>query len=241
MLRTNVPAALRALRKRRRWRQHDLGVRAGLSRDPVSRLERGRLAGVTIGSLDALATAVGATLVVDLRWQGADLDRLIDRQHAALQETVARRLTRSGWMVRAEVSFNHYGDRGSCDLVAWHPREAIVLIVEVKSRLGNIQETLHRLDTKARLGHILAQQLGWPRPSSVARALVLREHGVTRRQLQRHASLFASYAIRGRSAVGWLQRPVAGHAALLWLQGSPDSAALRTVRGQRGQSSSRAG
>ena len=128
---------------------------------------------MTIGSLDALAGALGATLVVDLRWRGADLDRLIDRLHAEVQEAAASRLTRAGWLVRAEVTFNHYGDRGACDLVALHPATGVLAVVEVKSRLGNVQGTLHRLDTKARLGGLLAQQLGWPRPTSVARALVL--------------------------------------------------------------------
>jgi hypothetical protein len=178
---------------------------------------------MTVGSLDAIATALGATLVVDLRWQGANLDRLVDREHAALQEVVARRLTRSGWMVRAEVSFNHYGDRGSCDLLAWFPSTGTLLVVEVKSRLGNIQETLHRLDTKARLGGVLAQQLAWPRPAGVTRALVLAEHSTNRRQLERHAALFSSFSVRGRAAIAWIGSPSAGPVALLWLQASSDS------------------
>jgi transcriptional regulator with XRE-family HTH domain len=113
-MRTNVPLAVRALRRRRRWRQHDLGARAGLSRDVVSRAERGRLDGITLGSLSHLAAALDAALVVELRWQGADLDRLVDRAHAALEESAARRLTTAGWNVRAEVSFNYYGERGRC-------------------------------------------------------------------------------------------------------------------------------
>jgi hypothetical protein len=75
-------------------------------------------------------------------------------------------------MVQPEVSFNHYGDRGSCDLVALHPGAQALLVVEVKSRLGDVQDTLRRLDTKARLGPMLAEQLGWPRPQLVGRALV---------------------------------------------------------------------
>lgn len=237
-MRTNVPAAVRVLRTRRRWRQDELGSRAGLSRDPVSRLERGRLNGVTVGSLDAIANALGATLVVDLRWQGADLDRLIDREHAALQESVARRLARTGWMVKAEVSFNHYGDRGSCDLVAWFPSTGTLLVVEVKSHLGNIQETLHRLDTKTRLGGVLAQQLAWPRPAGVARALVLAEHSTNRRQLERHAALFSSFSVRGRAAIAWLGSPSAGPVGLLWLQAWSDSSegragGVRTAKSHR--------
>lgn len=80
---SNVPTAMRALRARRRWRQADLGARARLSRDVVSRIETHHLEGVTVGSLQRLARALDATLVIDLRWRGADLDRLVDRAHAS--------------------------------------------------------------------------------------------------------------------------------------------------------------
>ena len=143
---TTLPAAFRALRRRRRWRQVDLGDRAGLSRDVVSRAERGELGGITLQSLTRLAAALGGTLAVDLRWQGADLDRLIDRDHAQLQDLCAQRLEVLGWLVRSEVTFNHFGDRGSCDLVAWHGASRTLLIVEAKTRIGNLQETLHRSD-----------------------------------------------------------------------------------------------
>ncbi len=83
-MRTNVPIAMRRLRVRHRWRQEDLGRRAGLSRDAVSRAERGALEGITVGSLSRLVEVLDATLVVEIRWQGADLDRLIDREHANL-------------------------------------------------------------------------------------------------------------------------------------------------------------
>jgi transcriptional regulator with XRE-family HTH domain len=221
------------LRQRRAWRQADLGRRASLSRDPVSRAERGQLDGITVGSLDRLAEALGATLVVDVRWRGGELDRLIDRAHAAVQEATARRLTAAGWMVRAEVSFNHYGDRGSCDLIAWHPATATVLVVEVKVRIGNLQETLHRLDTKARLGHLLATQLGWPPPTAVVRALVLADARTNRRIVDRHGALFRSLSVRGRPALRWIHHPVPAPSGLLWFQAESDAGASRTRRTDR--------
>jgi len=187
---------------------------------------------MTIGSLDALAGALGATLVVDLRWRGADLDRLIDRLHAEVQEA-ASRLTRAGWLVRAEVTFNHYGDRGACDLVALHPATGVLAVVEVKSRLGNVQEMLHRLDTKARLGGLLAQQLGWPRPTSLARALVLAESRSTRRVLARHPALFAAFPLRGRPATRWLRRPAAGRLGIVWFEVASDAADSRVTEDRR--------
>jgi transcriptional regulator with XRE-family HTH domain len=206
-MRTNVSTAMRALRQRRGWRQDDLGARAGLTRDIVSRVERARLGGVTLWSLERLSAALDAQLVVELRWQGALIERLVDRRHAALQETTARRLAAAGWLTQAEVTFNYYGDRGSCDLVAWHPASRIMLIVEVKSALGNVQETLHRLDTKVRLGSVIAGQLGWPAPIAVGGALVIAKTRAARQVVGTHASIFAAYSVRGWAARRWLASP----------------------------------
>lgn len=232
-MRTNVPIAMRRLRIRRRWRQDDLGRRAGLSRDTVSRAESGALDGLTIGSLSRLVDALDATLAVEIRWQGADLDRLIDLDHAHLQEAAARRLASHGWMVQAEVSFNHYGDRGSCDLVAWHAATRTFLVVEVKSRIGNLQELLHRLDVKARLAGVLVQELGWPLPLAVVRALVAGEDRNSRRAVEDHAALFNAFGLRGRVAMRWLRAPSAAVSGLLWFEKPSNAHASRTIRAER--------
>ena len=228
-MRSNLPGALRALRYRRGWRQADLGRRSGLSRDVVSRVERGVLHGITLGSLSRLADALDASLVVEVRWHCAELDRLIDRTHAALGNAAAERLARAGWITRAEVSFNHYGDRGRCDLVAWHPRTRTLLMVEVKSRIGDLQDTLGRLDTKARLGSVIAGQLGLGEPARVVPAFVLGEGGANRRVVLRHEALFRPYGVRGRAAQAWLRAPVGATTGLLWFESS-DSDKVHTTR-----------
>ncbi len=204
-----------------------------MSRDVVSRSERGRLDGVTIGALDRLTSALGATLVVEIRWQGAGLDRLVDAVHARLQDAAARRLAATGWIARAEVSFNHYGDRGSCDLLAYHPERGVLLVVEVKSRIGNVQDTLHRLDVKARLGGLLAEQLGWPRPHAIARALVLPDERTPRRVIRAHSAVFNGFGLRGRDASAWLKRPIAARAGLIWFEKPASADRRRTMPGER--------
>jgi transcriptional regulator with XRE-family HTH domain len=228
-MRTNVPQALRAMRRRRGWRQADLGARAGLTRDVVSRLERDEMRGVTLGSLARVGEALGATVVVELRWRGADLDQLIDRAHAALVTAAATRLEQSGWSVRAEVSFNHFGDRGRCDLVAWHPASRTLLVVEAKTRLGNLQETLGRLDVKRRLGLSIGAQVGWDGGGHAVAALVLAEGGANRRVLHAHGPAFRQFDARGRAAFAWLRRPTAPANGLLWFE-SPGSDQGRTPR-----------
>lgn len=227
-MRTNVPMAVRALRHAREWRQSDLGERARLSRDTVSRAELGELGGLTVGTLERLAAALGATLIVELRWQGADLDRVMDRAHAVLQDSVVSRLRSAGWVTHVEVSFNHYGDRGRCDVVGWHPRTGTVLIVEVKSRLANLQETLGHLDIKRRLGRAIAQQLGCPQPRAIATALVVGDARTARRTVERHSALFEAFAVRGRSALAWVREPTGADLRLLWFESLPNSGDRRT-------------
>ncbi len=230
-MRTNVPDALRVLRRDRGWRQADLGRRADLSRDTVSRAERGAVDGLTLGALARLADALDASLVVELRWRGAELDRLIDRAHAAIVNAAAVRLATAGWVTRPEVSFNHYGDRGRCDLLAWHPSSEFLLVVEVKSRVGDVQEMLGRLDVKVRLGPILAAQCGWSAPARVLPALVFGDDRATRAVLERHRATFTSFGLRGRAALAWLRSPSHG-TGLVWFEAA-DSDHARVRARQR--------
>lgn len=70
MLRSNLSRAVRHLRRRRGWRQRDLADRAGTSRHVVSRVERGLIRRVSLGRIDALAEALGASVDLTIRWQG---------------------------------------------------------------------------------------------------------------------------------------------------------------------------
>lgn len=230
---TNASRAVRALRLRKGWTQSTLGRRAGVSRQVVSRIERGDVAGVTIGVLDRVATALAASVTVQCRWRGAELDRLIDAAHAALQQDAAALLIGCGWEVRAEVSFNHFGDRGRVDLLALDPSRRVLLVVEVKSALGDLQETLGRLDVKARLGRQIAAEVGWDQVGRVVPALVLADSKVARRAVVEHPALFARYGVRGRRAVAWLralsERAPSG---LLWFANRPNSRGVGIQHGK---------
>lgn len=231
---TNVQRAVRFLRLRRGWPQRVLGDRAGVSRELVSRVERGDLAGVTVGSIDRVATAIGASVHLQVRWQGEQLDRLLDAAHAAIQQAVAQFLTMLGWTVRVEVSFNHYGDRGRVDVLAFHPTLRVLLVVEIKSALGDLQETVGRLDVKVRVGPVIARDLGWDGVVAIIPALVIGDSRLARRTIVSHAALFERYRLRGRAAVAWLRRPVAPMpSGLLWFANGPDSHQATISRGRR--------
>lgn len=200
----------------------------------ISRAERGDLSGMTLGGIDRIAAALGASVHLQIRWQGEQLDRLIDAAHAGIQDAVANWLAAVGWSVRVEPSFNHFGDRGRVDVAAYHPRLRVLLIVEIKTALGDLQETLGRLDIKVRLGPMIARELGWTAVDAVIPALVIGDSRVARRAVATHAALFARYNLRGRGALAWLRRP---HdpipAGLLWFASRPNSHQALIRRNQR--------
>lgn len=230
---TNAHRAVRALRLQRGWSQSALGGRAGVSRQVVSRVERGDAAGLTLSGLDRIAGALGASVHLQVRWRGEELDRLMDAYHAALQQAVAAQLLGEGWQVRVEVSFNHYGDRGRVDVMALH-QERLLLVVEVKSALGDVQETLGRLDVKTRLGRHIAADLGWDQVAGVVPVLVIGDAKPARRTVAGHAALFARYDLRGRAAWAWLRRPTGPMpTGLLWFAKRPNSHGVVVRRGQR--------
>ena len=141
----------RALRIRQERRQEDVSARAGVSRSLVATIDRGELDGVTVGSLLKAAAALGADVDLYLRWRGERLDRLVDEAHAGLVDTFVALLRGLGWIVEVEVSFSLWGERGSIDIIAFHPFFGALLVVEIKSVIADSQATLHGLDRKARL------------------------------------------------------------------------------------------
>ena len=163
---------VRALRRARAWRQVDLAERAHVSHALVSRVETGQAGGIPCRSLERVTTALGARLEVRVGWNGEELDRLLDERHAELVERMVRSLLGHGWLVAPEVSFNIRGERGSIDLLGFHPSAGAVLAGEVKSVVPDVQATLMVQDRKGRLAMTLAHERGW-RATSVTRLLVV--------------------------------------------------------------------
>lgn len=197
---------LRALRHRRRLTQAQLADRLGWSRSKVSRIERGRLAGVTYDDLERLAAALDARLGLDLAWRGAGLDRLIDERHAALVDGTVQWLTGAGWTVAVEASFSEFGERGSIDVFACHPAGAL-LVVEVKASIGDVNQTLIGIDRKVRLAPRIARGRGWA-GGSVGAILVVAATTTARRRVARHdASFRAALPSAALECRRWIRAP----------------------------------
>jgi hypothetical protein len=170
-------------------------------------IDRGELDGVTVGSLVKVAAALAADVDLYLRWRGERLDRLVDEAHAALVDTFVRLLQGLGWIVEVEVSFSIWGERGSIDILAFHPLFGALLIVEIKSVIAASQATLHGLDRKARLARHVIQGRGWD-VRHVSRLLVIGATATSRRRVARLAATYdAALPERGAVTRRWLRRP----------------------------------
>jgi transcriptional regulator with XRE-family HTH domain len=233
---------VRALRRRRGWRQEDCAVRARVHRSTWSNIERGRVGQMTVATLRQCLAVVDVTLVLLPGGDRAGFDRLLDEDHARLEAVWTRRFQLAGWQVWAERSFNHFGERGRVDLLCWHPATRTLAVVEIKTDLADSQQLLGVLDTKVRLGPVLAKELGLPAPGRVMPVLIFKESMTTRRRLGRLAPLFARFDLRGQAAMSWLQHPAAaglGSGVLLFTDANADRVrelSPRRVRPPRGNS-----
>ena len=209
-------AAVRAARLRRAWRQVDLAKRAGVSQTVVSRIERGRIPEMTLGTLRQVAAALEFRLELLPRGQGAELDRLLSARHSALHESIARALARDfpDWVMASEVSFSIWGERGVIDLLLWHPEQRALLIIEFKTALVDVGELLATMDRRRRLAANIVEQRGW-RPRIVSTWVILAASRTNARRIAEHRTVLrTAFPAGAREIRRWLREPVGSVAAL---------------------------
>ncbi len=217
--------SVRALRRRRRWRQQDLADAAGASRSVISRIELGHGDRITVRVLTRVGSALGARVRWSLDWNGEAMDRLLDEDHARLVERIVGWLERHGWVVAVEVSFSVFGERGSVDLLALHEPTGCLVVVEAKTVVPDLQAMLTSLDRKARLGARIALDRGW-RASSVSRLLVIAEGRTARRRVAAAEATFRrAFPERTPDVRAFVRAPDAGRtiAGLVFLTGAPQT------------------
>jgi hypothetical protein len=165
--------------------------------------------------LERILAALEARLVSYVDWRGGELDRLLDADHALLQERWALRKARSTrWQSAQEVTYNHFGDRGSIDDLAFHPATGTLLVSELKTGVYDAGGMLMKLDEKVRIAADAARRFGW-RPTRVVPCLVIAEATTNRRRVADHRALLARFDCRGRDALAWLREPDHGVGGLL--------------------------
>jgi hypothetical protein len=143
------------------------------------------------------------------------------------------------WVAEPEVSFSIYGERGIIDVLAWHPTRRILLVIELKTEIVDVNELLGTLDRKRRLAWTVARERGWD-PESVSCWVVVAEGRTNRRHVAAHAAVLrAKLPTDGRRMRSWLRSPSGTVSALSFLPdvgGAPTrlrmAATQRVARGR---------
>jgi transcriptional regulator with XRE-family HTH domain len=218
-----VGALFRALRIRRGWRQQDLAARAKVSRSAISRIERGHLGRASLDTLRSVARALDATIDLVVRWQGADVDRVLNAGHARLHEEIARLLVSlAGWEHAPEVSFSIYGERGVIDILAFHAPSRSLLVVELKTEVASIEDLLTVMSRRRRLAAQIAAERGWY-ALTVNTWVVVRASEANERRIRRFAvTLRAAFPADGHAIRRWLRHPAGAIDALSQWANAPD-------------------
>ncbi|MEO6351024.1 MAG: helix-turn-helix transcriptional regulator, partial [Candidatus Limnocylindrales bacterium] len=142
-----VGSIVRAIRHKRDWRQQDLAAAAGVSDTLISLVERGHCDAIPLRTLRRILAALDVRLELLPRWRGGDLDRLLNAGHSAMHESIAKFFAGlPGWVAIPEVSFAIYGERGVIDILAWFPARRILLVIELKTEIVDVQAAIEITD-----------------------------------------------------------------------------------------------
>ena len=94
-------------------------------------------------------------------------------------------------------------------MLAWHPTARVVLVVEVKTVVPDIQAMLLALDRKTRLAREIATGRGWE-PLGVGKLLVVVESRTARRRVAALAVTFETeFPHRVVEVRRWIRQPSA--------------------------------
>ncbi len=232
MNRVRLGTQLRAIRLQRCLRQTDVARLARTSATTISRAERGEC--VAMPTLERVAAALGAEIDLSVRWHGGDLQRAVNRAHAALAEQVVSWMaSRPGWRAIAEVSFSIWGERGIVDVLGLHEATRHVAIVELKTSLPDLNEHLVSLDRKARLARQIARDHGFE-AELVSVWLIVADSRTNRRRVSEQRALITSkLPADGRALRAWLARPQETIRGVAFWPDNRDVAARREVTGRK--------
>jgi hypothetical protein len=181
-------------------------------------IEAGRLDGVRFGDIRRYAKALGARFDGFVLWQGAELDRMLNRGHARLHEAMATWLATLGdWLVLPEVSFAYGRDRGVIDIAAWRAVSRTLLLIELKTRIVDVNDLMTTMDIRRRVAGRIAGERGW-HPTAVGLWVVVAPARTNARILSEYATVLrAKFPGDGRTMRRWLADPSWDVAALSFM------------------------
>ena len=104
-----VGRLIAAVRRHLGLRQIDVARAAGVDQKIVSLLENGHLERVSVERFRRVCAVLEIDPVLELRWRGGQVDRLIDRDHARIVDGVVAELARLGWEAVPEYTLHRCG------------------------------------------------------------------------------------------------------------------------------------
>jgi len=232
-IRVTFARLCRETRTRRRLTQQQLADIVGVSRGHIANLEGG-LANPPLALVERIANALEIEIELVVR---APLiignGRQRDLVHARCSAYSDRRLRGSGWLTAREVEIVHGRSHGWIDMLAFDPKTATLLVVEIKTRLDDLGAVERQLGWYERSAFEVAIRLGWRPRRVVSWLLVLASDEVedvlrTNRELMGRA-----FPVRARAMTRLLEGggglPISGRGVALidpaskrqaWLLGS---------------------
>jgi transcriptional regulator with XRE-family HTH domain len=213
-----VGRVFRAVRVRLRERQQDVADDSGVSRQVISRIECGQLEDVSPTALRKVADRLQIRLDTTARWRGGELDRLLNRRHAAVHESALALIAGyPGWQTVSELSFNVWGERGVIDIAAWNPERRALALDELKSEFVDPGELVRTMDTRRRLATEIARERGWD-PVVIGMWVIVADTRTNRRHLAASRRLLrGAFPADGHAMARWLRDPSESIAGLTFL------------------------
>ncbi len=185
------------------WTQRDLAERARVSQAWVSLLERGLAPAASLARVERVANALGGRLVVGLDAPFlADRARQRDPAHSRMSAYVAGRLRRAGWSVEGELEVGGDRSRGWIDLLAFHSRTRVLLVVELKTEIHDLGGIVRALAWYEREAWAAARSRGWQPRRVLSCLLLLATEATDHRALANRAILDIEFPLRARHLAG---------------------------------------
>jgi transcriptional regulator with XRE-family HTH domain len=196
--RSSFGSSIRTIRDALGMSQRELGRRVSRSQPYVSAVENGRTPGLRLSDAEKLCEAVGATLVF-----GVDAPLLLgaarqhDLVHARCLAHVCRRLKSGDWLTEREVEIGEPRRPGWIDILAFHPSNATLLVIEVKTAITDLGELERQIGWYEREAVSAGRRLGW-RARSIGAAVLLLSTVANDDVLRRNRAAFGA-AFPGRA------------------------------------------
>jgi transcriptional regulator with XRE-family HTH domain len=153
--------------------QQEVGGSVGISRGYLARVETGH-ANPSLALVERLGDALGLRLeLIATPPIFLSERRPHDLVHARCSGAVDRRLTSAGWTVVRELEVSEGRIHGWIDLLAFHLRSGVLLIIEIKTRLDDIGATERQIAWYERHAVAAALRLGWHPRQTAAWLLAL--------------------------------------------------------------------